>query len=187
MRTWVLVLAGVLTASVPVFAPALAHEGATGIILERQKKMKALSEAMKALGAMVNSQSAFDATTVQNIARLIAGVGGQNMVDMFPQGSVDAVTSGARPEIWQNWDKFKHLADEMLHQAQTLAQTTSGQPTLRPPAPFGGGGGGSMLGGQNVMAGGPSGMPVDMTVRMNFMHLSSTCKSCHTDFRIKKH
>ena len=188
MQTRILILAGVLAAwGVPALADSHAPEP-TGIVKERRDHMKATGAAIKELAGYVQGRTAFDGAAIAALAQKIAAGGGASTTDLFPEGSVDALTSGARPEIWQRWDKFKHFANEVTAQAETLAMSASGMPMMRPPVPYGAGGtgGSSMLGGQDVMAGGPVQMPAEMAVQMNFMHLSSACKSCHTEFRIKK-
>lgn len=179
-------LLAMTVACLAVTPGAYAHDGATGVVKERMDHMKVMGDAMKALAKYVQGAEPFDGADVAKLATAIGERGGRNLVGLFPEGSLDHPTA-ARPEIWQRWDRFEALADEMQVQAETLVQTASGAPTIRPPMGMSGMGGGSMLGGgQNGMMGGPANMPPDMAVRMNFMHLSSACKNCHTEFRIKK-
>lgn len=164
----------------------VAHDGATGIVKERMDHMKAMGASMKSLAKMVNGQATYDGGEVSKLAAQFAEGSGAAMTKLFPEGT-NAHPSEAKAEIWQKWDKFQHLANELQVQAETMSMTASGTPMMRTPQPFGGAGGGSVLGGSgDVMAGGPVQMPPQMALRMNFMHLSSVCKSCHTEFREKK-
>ncbi|MEG3618761.1 cytochrome c [Magnetovibrio sp. PR-2] len=181
-RSSLLVLLSVLVA-VPVIASA--HSGATGVVKERMEHMKAMGASMKTLGKMVGGQVPFDSAEVSKIADLFAAGSGEAMTKLFPEGSPPH-PSEAKAEIWQKWDKFQHLADELKAQAETLSMTAKGSPMIRTPQSFNGAGKSKALGGADVMEGGPVQMPPQMAVRMNFMHLSSVCKSCHTEFREKK-
>lgn len=178
-----LVLVSALVA-IPLIASA--HSGATGVVKERMEHMKAMGTSMKSLAKMVGGQVPYDGAEVVKMADQFVNASGEAMTKLFPEGT-NAHPSEAKPEIWQKWDKFQHLANELQAQAETLKMTAGGTPMMRNPQPFGGSGGKSVLGGSgDVMAGGPVQMPPQMAVRMNFMHLSSVCKSCHTEFREKK-
>ena len=164
----------------------VAHDGATGEVKERMDHMKAMGASMKSLAKIVNGQLAYDGAEVSKLATQFAETSGEAMTKLFPEGS-NGHPSEAKAEIWQKWDKFQHLANELQAQAETLKMTATGMPMMRTPQPFRGGANKSVLGGSgDVMAGGPVQMPPQMAVRMNFMHLSSVCKSCHTEFRQKK-
>lgn len=163
---------------------AHAHDGAMGVIKERMDHMKVLGKSMKALAPFIQGKVAFDQVEIARLAKEIDAHSGETLTKLFPKDSLGA-PSEARAEIWQKWSRFEALAQELKDQAQTLLKSSSGQPWLR--APMASQTSTSTLGGgQNVMADGPAGMPAEMVIRMNFMHLSSACKSCHTDFRQKK-
>ena len=173
-------------AATMIATTAFAHDGATGVVKERMDHMKAMGASMKNLAKMVNGQVAYDAGEVSKIAGQFVSGSGEAMTKLFPEGT-NPHPSEAKAEIWQKWDKFQHLADELKAQAETLGMSASGTPMMRMPQPFRPASSGSALGGSGeVMAGGPAPMPPQMAVRMNFMHLSSVCKSCHTEFRQKK-
>ena len=108
------VLAGVLSGI------AIAHDGATGMVMQRMEAMKEISESMKAIGAMVKGDKAFDAGAAEAAARVIAEHG-KHMAHMFPEGSLDKPTE-ALPVIWTRWDDFTRIGKEMETSALALAE-----------------------------------------------------------------
>lgn len=97
---------------------ALAHAGATGIVKERMDGMGTLAEAMKALVRMDKS-GAVDPAQVTAIARAIQAQSGAAMTDRFPEGSLPKV-SEATPLIWQDWDRFAAISNDLFQSAQRL-------------------------------------------------------------------
>ena len=136
---------------------ALAHQGATGIVKERMDQMGGIAKAMKAMGAMFKGEATYDAEQVRTLATEIAASGGTNLSVLFPENSLKH-PSEARPEIWNDWDQFTKLAEEMQATAVALAN-----------------------GAANPTDGSAGPKPADL-----FGDLAATCKSCHQDFRIKK-
>lgn len=103
---------------------AMAHEGATGIVMHRMEAMKEISESMKTIAAMVKGEKEFDAADVEAAARVIAGHG-KHMPHMFPEGTLDKPTE-ALPVIWTRWDDFTGLAKKMETDALALAEAARG-------------------------------------------------------------
>ena len=83
------------------------------VIEERQKLMKSISAAGKAM------RSATDATGVAAGADELAGLLAKINADAFPKGSSDG--SRAKPEIWEQWDKFAAAAKDAATLAQSIA------------------------------------------------------------------
>ena len=144
-------LFGVLTTGV------VAHKGATGVVKERMDQMGTIAKSMKAMGAMFKGADPYDAATVEELSRKIAGFGGDRLIAVFPEGSLDH-PSEARPEVWSNWARFAELAQGMEVAAINLAEGA----------------------GNDRDAGSPTSSDA------LFRELAATCKSCHQDFRIKK-
>ena len=144
-------LAALLTTAV------LAHKGATGVVKERMDQMGTIAKSMKAMGAMFKGAVPYDADTIAELSRKIAGLGGDRLTAIFPDGSLQH-PSEALPTVWSDWDRFSQLAEKMKVAASALAE-----------------------GAGNDREGAAARSPDAL-----FRELASTCKSCHQDFRIKK-
>ncbi|PZR00214.1 MAG: hypothetical protein DI533_06370 [Cereibacter sphaeroides] len=103
-----------------VAAVALAHTGATGVVLERMKGMTALKETVAELAPMMQGTVPYDTFMVSEGASVIAGHAGATMLSLFPDGSLEGVTY-AKPEIWSDWQDFAALAEELKTYADALA------------------------------------------------------------------
>jgi cytochrome c556 len=113
---------------------ALAHNGATGITLERMNSMVALRTAMAELAPMMQGQTAFDARAVEVKSATILAHAGDNMNKLFPQEPLSD-KSFAKPEIWQDWEKFTSLSEELRTYALGLTTAAANgltQPTSAP-------------------------------------------------------
>lgn len=99
---------------------AIAHDGATGMVMQRMEAMKEISASMKLIGSMVKGESAFDAAKVEEAANVVAKHG-KHIGHMFPEGSLDKPTE-ALPVIWTRWDDFTRIGKEMETSALALAE-----------------------------------------------------------------
>lgn len=144
-------LAGLLTTAV------FAHKGATGVVKERMDQMGEIAKSMKAMGAMFKGAAPYDADTVAELSRKIAGFGGERLTAVFPTDSLQH-PSEARPTVWSDWDRFSDLAEKMTVAANALAEGADNERDA-------------------TAANSPDAL---------FRELATTCKSCHQDFRIKK-
>lgn len=104
-----------------VAAVAMAHNGATGVVLERMNGMTAMRDIVAELAPMMQSAVPYDAFIVSEGAAVIAGHAGETMLSLFPEGSLEGVTY-AKPEIWSNWQDFAALAEEMRVYADALSE-----------------------------------------------------------------
>ena len=111
-------IAAVLVAGT-VSGIAIAHDGATGMVMQRMEAMKEISASMKLIGAMVKGESAFDAAKVEEAAKVVAGHA-KHIGHMFPEGSLDKPTE-ALPVIWTRWDDFTRIGKQMETSALALA------------------------------------------------------------------
>ncbi|WP_170761413.1 c-type cytochrome [Ruegeria lacuscaerulensis] len=197
MKTEKLLL-GVVVASVLVVASqsVFAHGGATGVVKERMDGMGVMKEAMKVLTPMMRGQVDYDASVVRERSEDISRHAGEALTKLFPEGSLDA-PSEAKPEIWQDWDAFSALADQLRVMADGLADASeNGLMMAGETSAVGGmmgGQGGSMIGG-GMMGGGMMGggagsdmmdlsqMPADGVFAM----MGQVCSACHTRFRVEK-
>ncbi len=191
-----LVVAAVLV-PVPI-AALLAHGGATGVVKERMTLMTGLGDSVKALAAMMRGETAYDASKVKALASDIAAQSGAHMTKKFPEGSIEGPTE-ATPRIWQDWQTFEALAQQLEAYAGALQQAAD-NPRGAPLAGSGMMGGNSMMMGGGMMQGGgmmmgqgvaPGGGPTpehlaSMPPDAAFMHITQTCSSCHEQFRMKK-
>ena len=127
-----------LTASA-VAAVALAHNGATGVVLERMNGMTAMRDTVAELAPMMQGTIPYDTFIVSEGASVIAGHAGETMLSLFPEGSLEGVTY-ARPEIWSDWQDFAALAEELKTYADALAVAAPNglDPALPPPGDMAG-------------------------------------------------
>ncbi len=171
----------------------LAHGGATGVVKERMTMMDTLGESLKSLTAMMRGKTPYDENKVRDLARVMRDHGGNNMVKLFPKGSLDKPTE-ALPAIWEDWDRFETLANQLSDYSSAL-MVSAGNPR------HGGAKAGigmmpstSMMGGdmpQSGMMGMMSDTPdpkqlEKMPPDAAFMQVSQTCGTCHEGFRKPK-
>jgi cytochrome c556 len=116
-------------------AVAVAHTGATGVVLDRMNGMTAMKETVAELAPMMQGAVPYDAFIVSEGASVIAGHAGQTMLSLFPEGSLEGVTY-AKPEIWAEWQQFAALAEELKTYAEALAEAASNG--LQPATPASG-------------------------------------------------
>lgn len=118
-----------------VAAVAMAHNGATGVVLERMNGMTAMRDTVAELAPMMQGAVPYDAFIVSEGAAVIAGHAGETMLSLFPEGSLEGVTY-AKPEIWSNWQDFAALAEEMRVYADALSEAAPNglEPASAPPA-----------------------------------------------------
>ncbi len=122
-----------------VAAVALAHNGATGVVLERMNGMTAMRDTVAELAPMMQGTIPYDTFIVSEGASVIAGHAGETMLSLFPEGSLEGVTY-ARPEIWSDWQDFAALAEELKTYADALAVAAPNglDPALPPPGDMAG-------------------------------------------------
>lgn len=122
-----------------VAAVALAHNGATGVVLERMNGMTAMRDTVAELAPMMQGTVPYDTFIVSEGASVIAGHAGETMLSLFPEGSLEGVTY-ARPEIWSDWQDFAALAEELKTYADALAVAAPNglEPALPPPGDMAG-------------------------------------------------
>ena len=100
---------------------ALAHSGATGIVLERMNGMTAMRDIIGELAPMMQGEVPYDAFTVSEGGDIIAKHAGETMLALFPDGSLEGVTY-AKPEIWAKWQDFADLAEELRVSAEAMSK-----------------------------------------------------------------
>ncbi|MCY4157256.1 MAG: cytochrome c [Gammaproteobacteria bacterium] len=145
-----------------------ADEGLSGVAKERHELMEGLAGAIKPMADMVRSIQPYDADRMRELAKKIAGSGGETMTSLFPEGSYDPAGE-ALPAIWEDWDRFVMLAGKMVDAANAMAAAADNPPG--PPsagAPDSGAGGGD---------------PQAMDAGMALIQLGMSCGACHDDFR----
>ncbi len=79
------IVAAVLIAGTAV--TAFAHSGATGIVKERMDAMLAMGKAVKTVAPMMRGETAYDAETVRDAARLFQQHAGESMTKLVPEGT----------------------------------------------------------------------------------------------------
>ena len=151
---------------------ALAHSGATGIVKERMDGMKAMTEGLKSLVPMIKKERPYDPQTVRDVATVLQTHAGQNMLELFPEGSLQMPTE-ARPEIWTNWEDFSRQAMRLSVMAQGLA--LSAETGLAAPGSA-----------QVTITGATTAQEIGaLPVPVVLNAIGENCLACHTDYRIK--
>ena len=150
-------------------AAAFANGGnLTGVAKERHDLMEALAEAIEPMAAMVRGMQPYDAERMRELAATIADSGGDALTSLFPEGSYEPA-GHALPAIWEDWDRFAMLADNLVDAANAMAAAADkppGPPSAGPPDPAAGGG-----------------EPEDLDAGMALIQLGMSCGACHDDFR----
>jgi len=101
---------------------ALAHEGATGVVKDRQDLMDSQKDAMKVIGDMAKGKTPFDAAKATEAANDIHTTA-QKIHDLFPKGTGgEQNKSDALPAVWEKWDRFTANADDLATAADALAK-----------------------------------------------------------------
>lgn len=101
----------------------LAHSGATGIVKQRMDMMGDIGDSMKAIGTMMKGEAAYDADAAKAAAMTIVGHADE-IPKLFPEGSTQKPTE-ALPAIWENWDEFVRITEQMKSDAQQLADAAA--------------------------------------------------------------
>lgn len=203
------ILAGAVMVAAPI---AYGHQGATGVVKERMMLMDSIGKATKSLAPYFTAEKPFDAGAVATAAKTIANEGEADLHQFFPKGSLDK-PSEALPVIWDRWDRFQMLFEEMKAQAEAIVASAEGTPTVRPLHNVMHGGGapgpgttmpmgpgmmnrgpsvgpgmmspGGQAGGPGILSGGAN-LSAEQAAQMGFSHLTQICTTCHTEFRKKK-
>jgi cytochrome c556 len=100
-------------------AAALAHNGATGVVMERMMGMSAMRDVMKDLAPMMQGQVPYDEWAVRDAATVLQSHAGDDMTRLFPEEPIPA-SSYAKPEIWSDWPRFEALSEELRLYAEGL-------------------------------------------------------------------
>lgn len=185
------IVLGAATASVIAIA-AYAHSGASGVVKERMDAMGAMQDAMKRLLPVMQGQADYDAEAVRTEAAIIAGLAGEALTRMFPEDSI-APPSEAKEAIWQDWDSFAAMSEQLEVAANGLAAAADNGLMMS-----GSGNGGMMTGGGMMGGAGMKGQTPMMGADLDamdfaqmpadgvFAMMGQVCSACHGRFRAEK-
>lgn len=98
-----------------VAAPAFAAEAPTKT---RQNLMSTVGFSAKQAGAMVKGEAPWDPVKAELAMRAI-NAAATGFPNFFPEGSTSGDDTEASPKIWEEMDKFLHLADELREHSAT--------------------------------------------------------------------
>lgn len=149
---------------------AVAHGGATGIVKQRMDQMVDMKHAMKAMTAMFRGKTTYQPEEIRRHAGKINQHSATAMTELFPHGSLPDA-SEAKAEIWEQWDKFSSLAEQLQDISQKLIDNAEIRQTEA-----------ASLSMTMSMSGAPAAENADML----FEQLTDTCAACHQSFRAKK-
>lgn len=117
----------VIVAIVVVVVVMNKQSGANPVVAERQEAMKGLGAKMGTIDNFVTKGEG-DAATVSTAAKDIQATAAK-IPDLFPAGTSlndNVGKTGAKPEIWANFDAFKAAAAKMGDLAGALATAADG-------------------------------------------------------------
>jgi cytochrome c556 len=103
--------------AVALTAGGVAAWAADDIIKTREADMKLMGKQLKAIKGIIDSGG--DAADVVEPVNKIVEVAGL-IPSLFPKGS-DQGKTGAKPEIWENWDEFTQHANDLKNEGTMLA------------------------------------------------------------------
>ncbi len=183
---------GIIITSI-IAGVAVAHEGATGIVKQRMDAMSVMGKNIKLLVPMMQGKSNYDAQIVRDAALEIKSHSGETMTKLFPKMDMEMDmtknVSKAKPVIWQDWDKFSDLSNQLLILTDGLAQAANNGLADKSDANNDAAGSASMMGGSSSMMGGApkadptleelAKMPADSVFKL----VTNSCAACHTQFR----
>ena len=167
-----------------------AHGGATGIVKERMDLMEEMKDSVKAVAAIFKGQTDYNADTIRHAAEIIKMHSGDAMTKLFPEGSLSG-HSEAKPLIWDEWQRFKNLADRQVRLAEGLYRAAANKQSDTGHMMGGSGGmmgsdsmmgSGSMMGGSEHMMDDPEQL-AQMPASMVFQMVTDNCSSCHERYR----
>lgn len=115
-------------------AGALAHSGATGVVMERMMGMSAMQEVVRGLAPMMRGEVPYDADAVREGAAVVTSHSGATMRALFPEGG-EMTASFAKPELWTQWEDFELMSSELHFYAAGLGAAAPNG--LDAPAPAG--------------------------------------------------
>lgn len=156
-----------------------AHGGATGIVKERMDLMVDMKDEVKKVSAIFKGQRDYDADLIRRAASLIEQHSGEAMTRLFPQGSLDKHTE-AKPAVWEEWQRFKELANKQTELAQQLHAAADNQAQDTETADSA-----SMMGSSAMMGTAPA-EPGNLSAAQAFKALADNCAACHKHFRLEK-
>ncbi|WP_299202120.1 cytochrome c [uncultured Amphritea sp.] len=172
----------------------IAHGGATGVIKERMDLMEGMKDVVKEVSAIYKGEAEYNADTIRNAAETIKTHSGDAMTKLFPEGSVSG-HSEAKPLIWEEWQRFKTLADRQVRLADGLYQAADNQESGNAGHMMGGSGmmgssdgmmgSGGMMGGNEHMMDDPEQL-AKMPSSAVFQMLTDNCSSCHERYRVEE-
>jgi cytochrome c556 len=114
------VLGGLVALAIVSSAIGQATMSAADAIAARQKLMKVQGAALKSINEKAKAGE-YQAIR-PDVEKLVET--SKQIPSLFPPGSLDASTSRAKPEIWQNWSQFEQNAMNLGSKATQLAATS---------------------------------------------------------------
>ncbi|MCW8944512.1 MAG: cytochrome c [Sedimenticola sp.] len=115
---FILLLVVLALAMMPV--ALMAHGKATGIVKERMELMKKIGKQMRSISIMKKGKIPFNAEKISNHAETISH-SSSKIPALFPEGSLQKPTE-ALPAIWEQWDQFLYLTDQLKLEAVALQE-----------------------------------------------------------------
>lgn len=184
-----------LVSSLSIGSFAFAHGGATGIVKERMDNMGVMGEALKALSLMMRKEQPYNIDAVEKAARILQMHSGEELTSLFPEGS-NGAPSETKPEVWQQWEEFSALAEQLNLYAKALEAAAPNGLSMSDQMPNA-----TMMGNNSSMMGAPNNSTMmggtmtmvptpehlaKMPVEGLFNMVAQTCASCHSKFRVEK-
>ena len=164
-------------AAVSAACAALAHKGATGVVMERMEAMSEMSKVMRSLSQIMSGVAPYDPEEIRSAASLIARHSGEAMTVLFPAGSGGS-PSEATEEIWTDWKEFSRLAERLRTASSALE--LAAENGLGDPETVSGEFEAVLNGSAPLTPDAVEGLPATAA----FVVISRTCSACHNRFRM---
>jgi cytochrome c556 len=107
-----------------------AHDGATGIVKERQQGMVAFKKAMKTWKLALDEPQGPTPETIGEISTQLSSHAGARLLGLYPENGPTKHTD-ASPRIWTEWAEFERLANALEARALALATVDIDKSVLR--------------------------------------------------------
>ena len=123
LKGWIVGVSAIAAVAAGVGMASAADES-ENVIKYRQNVMRSIGGHTGAIAAVVKGEVSFGAHVAAHAGALAAT--SQQIVDMFPEGTLTGAETRAKPEIWQDWDDFRAKAGDLQSATSNLAQVRHG-------------------------------------------------------------
>jgi len=105
---------------------AYAHEGATGVVKQRMDSMSEMGDAVKVIADMIKGKAEYNIEEIRASTQILSNHAAK-VTDYFPdtEESRNSKVSEALPAIWESWDRFEKLSNDLEAMVSDLEEQTT--------------------------------------------------------------